>query len=96
MQVIKFHIVKAILVILFLFSGCGNSEKSFVDLLYQLAEIKEEDREEVIQSRLEKKEQFPIIENDKVYFIYQNKKNRKKGKYYVAKFINVEQRKHSR
>ncbi|KAA3613545.1 MAG: hypothetical protein D8M58_16820 [Calditrichaeota bacterium] len=55
--------------------GCNNSDDTFMGLLYQLADVQEEKREEMFQTWLNKKEKAPIIENNKVFFIYQNVKD---------------------
>ncbi len=74
-QVIKiFSVISVFIVSLFHFS-CNNSDSTFIELLYTMAEIEEGSREEVIQSWLTKHEEFPLIENDKVYYIYQKKED---------------------
>ncbi len=75
MQVNKIHFINIYLMIVLLAASCSNSDKTFMGMLYQLADIKEENREKIIQSWIKKQENFPIIENDKVYYIYKNEKD---------------------
>ena len=75
MQINNFVFRNLILLSALMLLGCSSSDNSFVGILYQLAEINEENRESFFQSWLEGQENLPVIENNSVYFIYQNEKD---------------------
>lgn len=71
----KYFLCKPLLLLILLVFGCNSSPENFNDLLYQLAEIDENMRQKMVENWLLQQDDFPIVDNSGVYFIYQEKKD---------------------
>jgi len=63
-----------LLVSVYLFHFCKNHENNFTSFLYELSAIAESERQIAMQNWLKKFDEYPIIENDHVIFIYRQDK----------------------
>jgi hypothetical protein len=61
--------------VIFLYTNCSNQNLTFEELLYNLAEIEESQRAEVFSQWLSNKDEYPVIEGYRVYFIYKEKRD---------------------
>lgn len=72
-KIFKFY--KPLLLLAFLIFGCDSSPNSFKDFLYKLSDIDENERQMELENWINNKEDFPIVDNSDVYFIYKEKRD---------------------
>lgn len=69
-----FDHVCALLTLAFLLLACSESHTNFTDFLYKLAEIDEQNRGQYLEKWIKSQEEFPVIDNNDVYFLYKEKR----------------------
>ena len=58
-----------------LLNSCSKGPQNFIEFLYFLGDQSEENRQEIFSDWVKTQKSFPVIENDKVFFIYKNEQD---------------------
>jgi len=72
MQIFKITFVNLTLLFTMFINSCSKPKPNFLEHLFLLSDEKVEDRQAIFQSWINQNNSFPIVEKNRVYFIYQN------------------------